>query len=436
MSALIAFIVSLCLTVVAIVGTRSASRTLLHPAVIFSSVWLFVFAVLPLRILPYFEIRDDTYVLILAANTAVVTGALFQLVRMRRNKTRPPSTGQDVHVQLMVLGRAIRLFMFAGCFLFALFIFIVGREFGFSALLTTPHIVRSGFSGIAIQLTIKYFYFTTPAAAMAFIHLTMSRRHRRRMLAVILLSLAMSIATTGRTAPITILVWLVFVRVFVPSRRRVLENTKKLTLALVTCAAVALVFVYGGNWIGKTFDNSGFQRKISVESTWNVSVIPYYYFTASVPALNNLLIEPAGLTFGTYTFLPLAKIVFPLVNREAPSEISPETFVPYSANTYTYAYPFLRDFGVAGLILGSVVMGLITEGSYLRMVRANRSIAAVLRNAFLAKCLVFTFGTNHFCSPFTWWCIGLTYVLGACVSHARNKRDVPARVLRPVMVGR
>jgi oligosaccharide repeat unit polymerase len=183
-----------------------------------------------------------------------------------------------------------------------------------------------------------------------------------------------------------------------------------------------LIFVVFGNWVGKTYENSAFTTTKNVSDAFAFLVVPYYYFTASIPAFQNLIAEPSEWTLGTYTFLPIVKVAGPILGLEPPSEVSDFTRTPYLANTYTYLLPYYHDFGLPGVLLCPAVLGFAVGFLFSRMKFSGMSLGLLFTNSLLATVIVFSVAVNRLISPPTWCFLAMAPLVGRCCARTRSRQ--------------
>ena len=354
---------------------------------------------------------------LLFANVSLLIGAAIPMAGMRR---RPKGRSPGSDPSAVALRRLTLLLFVAGMALFVAYLREIGARYTLAALIVNPWVVRSGISRAEVGWSLKYFYFTMPAAALAMFHLLHFRTHRMSMRLMILACVLCNAATTGRTAVIWLTCWLVFVYAYSSNGRRTFRQTLWIFCSATGCLCFFLV---AGTWMGKTTANSGLRSKSALTGISEAALIPYTYLTASIPALDNLISTATDLEQGRNTFVPLVKVAAALEGRPIPTEVAPFTSTPYLTNTYTYLQPYVLDFGILGALTCPFFCGLAVGGAY-RAMQWRIGLASVYLNALLATFLILSFGTNRLVSTPTWCHLGLGLLLPwLCQKRVRTTSD-------------
>lgn len=396
----------------------------INPATAFSGVWAVLCTSYFLHLINLYPILPTTWFIVGGAALAYLAGA--GLASFMSGGSRR-SVGIDaLSINHAALKRLVTVLYVLGLLSFSAYLVEIELRLGIQTLFLQPWVLRIALGNYEFTWFAKYYYFTVPASGLAVIHLKVSGRQRRLMVWIVVTCLVLSIATTGRASLIQQAIWLSFIILYASPSKRTLPRLSTLALQATMVAVLVGLFIAAGNWMGKTFRNSYLATTTDVEDSFSSAVIPYFYFTAGIPSFQNELAEPLELGYGANTFLPVAKLCAAALRREDPSEISEFTKVPYPSNTYTYLEPYFRDFGIPGALVLPFFLGLGSMYVYLRMVRLP-SVALILTSATICRCILFTFGTNNFVSPFVWWMI----LVGALAGQACRRHDevaaMPAR---------
>jgi oligosaccharide repeat unit polymerase len=405
-------------------GTLTAwfSRRLLsglfNPLSLFVGIWSTLFAAYSIELLPYYEVQKSTWVTLILSGCMFSLGCLLAVPFVRPNSKRAVLVE---FVDLVKLRRTTFVLYLIGLALFIVYATEIHSRYTLSHFLMEPWHLREDIGQRDVGWSLRYFYFTMPAAVLAFLYMRIADDSRFRMRCILWTSLMLGTATTGRIAVIWLLAWLACLYIYLPAPGKPLQ--KKLKVLLITALALVLTFgffVAAGNWVGKTYQNSGFAKVNRWGDQLSALFIPYFYLTSNVPAFQNLLMEQPTYAGGKYTMLPLMKILAPVTGVRAPSDLGDFTQTPYLGNTYTYLWPYYMDFGYAGILVGPLLLGFVISFFYLRMKRVRTTLGLLFANALLATVVIFSFGNNRMITPPTWWFLFLAPIIGRICRVSRR----------------
>jgi len=416
-----------------IFSSRRPYGSLFNPLSIFVAIWALLLATYSLRLLPYYDLLPSTWVLLISSTAMFVFGsaAAAVLFLRRHSLSSHPAPGQ---LNLTALRRLAVFLAVVGLSIFLAFLVELQAKYTLTQVLMEPWRLRRAIGQREVSWFLRYFYFTMPAAVLALVYQNAAKKRSTLMQLIIAVSLICGIATTGRTAVIWLLAWLACLYLYFPRPRVTFTRKTKMLLVLATSLVVAFAFfTAAGLWMGKTYKNSGLAKSTTLDGLLSVTVIPYYYFTASIPAFQNLTLEPDKRLLGQYTFMPILKAVAPVLGLERPTEVAPFTATPFPSNTYTYLLPYYMDFGVAGVLVCPFLLGFISSYLYLRMKYVRVTLGLLYINSLIATALIFSFGTNRLISSPTWWFILIGVIAGqycrrgsarACASDSTSSAAV------------
>ena len=109
-----------------------------------------------------------------------------------------------------------------------------------------------------------------------------------------------------------------------------------------------------------------------------------------------------------YPVFKLLKLVDPTL--EPPAIVAEFVSVPFEANTFTWLHQFYTDFGVAGVLLGPLVAGLLASGLYFHMLRTRR-FYSTYATALLCFCLTLSIMVNHLTQGPAWFFLAIGAVI-------------------------
>jgi hypothetical protein len=372
----------------------------LHPAQLWLIPWAIAAGLYLIRLLPYRRLGVETVVLVCGSSLAFVLGSLV---------------GQRIGARLPRLARrsesglgAVRWAAIGALGLTALllcgFLAQVALRYGLRPTLISTQTVRDAIGLGQFSVTIKYVYAALAATALC---ATVAAREPKpvasRWKVACLLAIASVYFSTGRAT--LVVAMLVGAVAYVLARARPLSRARFLTGCVAVAVLALLVFVVGGNLIGKTYENNpGLQAVPSVfadHPRLRVVALPYEYTSAPIAGLDVQVAASTvwGTSHGCAAFVEPCRILERLgvSGLEPVPRIRPFTKEPLPWNTYTALDIPLMD---GGLILAVPLIGLL--GCALGVLWAaarRRSPFAVSAYALLASALVAASGSFNFTAP-------------------------------------
>ncbi len=412
------FIVGLALATASVVYTKRLWGCWFNPMALFVAMWSSLFAVYSFDLLPYYELQTRTYTVLFASGLCFCAGCGAASLCFVQDRSRKMTGRLRMQVNLPRLRRLTFVLYFVGVVLLVGFLLMIQTRFSLLQLISEPWQLRAALPEGEFGWYLRFFYFTMPAAILAFLHLHLSSSYRWVMHLIVWSSLAFGVATTGRTAVIWLLMWLACVYVLLAER----EGKELRALSVVTLATVSafLFFNVFGNWVGRTYENSPFTTTKNVNEAFSFVVVPYYYFTSNLPAFQNLIMEPPEWGWGSHTFLPLLKVIGSAVDVTAPAEVSEFTSTPYLANTYTYLAPYYEDFGLFGVFAFPALLGFLIGYLFFEMRFKGMNLTLLFTNSLLATVIIFSVAVNRLISSPTWWFLALAPIAGRWCAPRSN----------------
>ena len=392
-----------------------------NPLAIFLVIWSVVAGVYSLNLLPYYELEVRTLMVMLGAALSLCGGCVLSSLFFLRWKTYSTPARIEDRISIVKLRRVVIALYFIGILLLVGYVFEIRDRLGLEQVLLEPWRLRAALPEGEFGWYLRFFYFTMPAAVLAFLHFRLSKEYRLLMIAIIISSIVFGVATTGRMAVIWLMAWLMCIYLFLAERDG--KELRALAGVAVTLIIGFVLFVAMGNWVGKTYKNSAFTTTKNVTDSLSFLVVPYYYFTTSVPAFQNLILGDPEWALGKYTFLPLMKLAGPIVDIDVPAEVSEFTSTPYMANTYTFLAPYYRDFGLTGVFVCPAVLGFVVGCAFFYMRLKGMTLHLLLTNSLLATVMVATYGSNILISAPTWWFLAVSPLLDRlCARNSHSNR--------------
>lgn len=260
------------------------------------------------------------------------------------------------------LWKATKAIFFTGLALYTVYAVHVALTFGPIAAVLGPQQLRSAISNDRVPLGFHYLYFfeMVPALAVLLVRRYVPTARQFRLLVGAGMFAAVTLlGTTARTNTFKALVWASVVYLYTLQPRRL---NRRLAV-VVGGGVVTLMFLFTaiGNNLGKSYENSAFGAgRVSVPGWFRPLALPYHYNAAELPTLDALIHDPErDWQYGVNTLNPAATVLALVVpGVEVPSHIGRFYSNPYPFNVATQLDVFIRDFGLLGASVGSLMLGL------------------------------------------------------------------------------
>jgi len=331
-------------------------------------------------------------------------------------------------VRIAALGALILTALLLCCFLAQ-----TASRYGLRAAIVSTQTVRDAIGLGQFAITIKYVYAALAATALCAIAAAnepKSTAFRWRLATV--LAIASIYFSTGRSTLVVAMV--VGVVAYVLARARPLSRARFLSGSAALGALALLIFVAGGNLIGKTYENNpGLQAvpsRFTDHRAMRVLALPYEYTSAPIAALDVQVAASTtwGTSHGCAAFAEFCKVLerLGLKGVQPVSRIRPFTRDPLPWNTYTALDIPLIDSGIA---LAIPLIGVLGCGlGMLWRLAGRRSPLAVCAYALLAPAAVTASGSFNFTAPHIVGAIFISFVaMATAVLVTRMKeRSTPA----------
>ncbi|QWV94801.1 oligosaccharide repeat unit polymerase [Geomonas oryzisoli] len=243
------------------------------------------------------------------------------------------------------------------------------------------------FGGISGRLAVL------PAIAIPLnIYLMGRRQQRDRMLALLTFIEFLYLVSPRRALILQTIVSSVFVHVFVKGL------TPRMVRSMVGGAA-AMVLLFALTQVGLNKASGGVG--VGLNSA-------YVYLTSNLPIFQELT-KNSQDTNGEYVLNIPLRVTNKLGFNKAPDLSIPFVKVPVEGNTAPFFYYPYRDWGVAGVVVLSWIIGFATATVYNRK---ERGAAWVLVSAFCTTAMVFSVRENIFITYQFWYCAAVAALLG------------------------
>jgi hypothetical protein len=389
----------------------------LHPAQLWSIPWAIATTLYLLRLLPYRQLGGTTVVLASAATAAFVAGTL---AGERLARKVPPYAGRTVPANIQTIHFAAVSAATLTTVWLAAFLIQAASRHGLAATIVSSADVRADVGAGELALTIKYVY--AALAATALCASAAGATQRRRWVVLATLCAGSTYFSTARSTVVA--ASLVAIIAYLLGRGRAITRAQFVAGAAALGAFAFLVFLIGGELIGKTFENNPDLQ--SVPSTFtrherlSVLALPYQYASAPIAALD-VQVDAAsmwGSTHGCAAFVEACRILEAGgVDLDIASRVRPFTREPLSWNTYTALDIPLLDGGraLAVPIIASIGLSL---GALWELAR-RRWFSALCMYALLGAATGTAAGSFNFTAPHILGAITIALTLQGIVALVR-----------------
>ena len=290
------------------------------------------------------------------------------------------------------------------------------RRLGFVPLFTvdTPH-AYSYFHVKGVH------YFTTLAVltpAVSMLYLSARRKHGLRPDVLALLGLLLPIILTllmvSRFQFMISVILAVFVALLSGRRYKLWQLLLLLALMIAAYVFITIERAHSVEYLNGIFEMKDPSTPIFVTQ-------PYMYIANNYDNFNVMTRELTTHAHGLrmlYPFVTLSGLKFfvPALAQGFPLFVTKEELT-----TVTMLYDAWYDFGLAGIVLFAVVLGLVS-GAVSRAHRKDQNPFSALLYAQLAFYYLVSFFTTWFSNPATWFYLGISFVLYLAYACSARKR--------------
>jgi oligosaccharide repeat unit polymerase len=321
------------------------------------------------------------------------------------------------------LYQAIRFCFLLGAIGLAVFLYSVHSTLGLAEYIEAPHEIRQAMAaGGEVNEGIKPFnWLNVSNVVLASLYLfALHGRRRLQVWFVLGFSVAAVLLMEDRTRFFYATLWAGFLLSF-----SMKMQAKKIFAGLGVVSLLLLAqFVAVAAWLGKVAENSPVLMESAHAGGASLALLPpYMYATSSFPALQAYLDTAPRATHGAMTFYPLFKLL-KLVDPtlESPAIVADFVSVPFEANTFTWLHQFYTDFGVAGVLIGPLLAGLLASALYFHMLR-TRTFYSTYATALLCFCLTLSILVNHLTQGPAWFFLAVGAAIAVCIRAPRTVLD-------------
>lgn len=416
-------------TALAVLAVGISSRCFAHPVSPFSVYYVAWFSSLALYgagWIAYTPVRFPTWLLIGLSLAAFGAGWSIPYLAWDGRSARD-AVELCRAISEEKLYQAIRFCFVLGAIGLAVFLYSVHSTLGLAEYIEAPHEIRQAMAaGGAVSEGIKPFnWLNVSNVVLASLYLfALGGRRRWTVWFVLVFSMAAVLLMEDRTRFFYATLWAGFLLC-----HSMKLQAKKIAAGLGIVAVLLLAqFLAVAAWLGKVAENSPVLLESAQAGSATLALLPpYMYATSSFPALQAYLDSAPRSTHGAMTFYPvfkLLKLVDPTL--EPPAIVADFVSIPFEANTFTWLHQFYTDFGIAGVLIGPLLVGLLASGLYFHMLR-TRDFYSTYATALLCFCLTLSILVNHLTQGPAWFFLAIGAVLA---SYIRAPRIAPVAAER------
>lgn len=376
------------------------------PPAIYHFFWCFALGSLALDWVAYHPVDTEAWTAIALGYLGFMGGGLSVLaygLARPRVLHREPRLDYIGRRKMEVL---LFLMFLLGIFGFLLQLYHLQSQIGLTTFLEAPGEARE------LHSNVKYLGFfnilNVANFVLSLMYLVLFKKPARWVILIMLWALATTFVTTDRTRFFYMVIWSFFIVAYLYRR---VNLTPRVILAVLSTVSVLLLFFL---LIAKLYKKQAFEDNmeyVRLSEEWAPLVDPYIYLTGGFPVLQAFIDDKRDLAYGKNTFEPVVKLIELVIPDFEREEIVGKFYrVPIELNACTYLEPFYKDFGLAGTILGSLLIGLLCGAAYLHM-RNQKNLFSVYFAALLSFCATISIFVNHFTQIATWYFVVTGYVV-------------------------
>jgi hypothetical protein len=351
--------------------SRRVFGDIFTPLCIYVSTWCTCLLLFRFRLIEYTALEPRTWLLIAGGMVSFCAGCLL----CRASSHKRHRSEVQVFTNLPWLRVAILSLLALNIVGFALFTARMSDIYGFQTYFTDPSIIRADArewtsSGAVGALTLLCY----PLVACSLIYILESGKLTLLTASGLAVPAAETYLLTDRLTLITFMGCAFFIWIY-HGKRRAFDRRVVCLLGTGLICGLAYFLAVGGLYEKLvTVASPSFQYStVARHSQLGLRVLdPYVYVTGSFPTFQAAMSDVDRFSWGTQTLYPLARVFYGLGILERKPEAIDFTsyFVPIPFNTYTWLFPFYRDFGICGVLFLPCLIGWLETRLFLRMKEA------------------------------------------------------------------
>lgn len=371
---------------------------------IYSFIWMMMIVLYEVRLIPFGDLRFETWSVIVIAFLAYFLGILT--LYLAKN-IQPQEDNLRKNISPMILSDEGKTIKYAIVILSIIGFFsaiqhwtVLIKEFGsvIGVLLNATTYYRMRVAG-EIKGVIPYIFIASYIAIfLSGIYTAYKKKLTLIAVLPILAVVFKEMANLGRAG---ILLGLIeFITVFILFRYMLSDDDKKEKIKksrIIFAMVIVISLMVGGAVLVKTVRNpiDSFQGTSSglksFEGNMFISPSIYLYTCSHLGVLNKYLEKDQETGYwGEHTFLPIYNLVSKFDVIEHPSFFQRGYFIPMWTNTGTYLREVDADFGKAGVLLVPFLLGLLTTYFWFRFFE-KKSLLSLVVLTYLYLVIVFSF---------------------------------------------
>jgi oligosaccharide repeat unit polymerase len=392
-----------------------------NPLSLYSLIWSFVIIIYEIRLIPFGDLRTETWFVIVIAYLSFLFGILTIYFGKSLKIFEPKIIQSEIiifHDNAHLIKFIIIFFSIIGIFSAIQHWTILIREFGsvLGVLLNATKYYRMRVAG-EIEGVIPYIFISS-YIAIFFSAIYTAYKKKLTILSVLPIFAVVfkETANLGRAGILFALVE--FLTVFILARYILKETTSKIKIKrwkIIVASLVVLSITIGGATLIKSIRNpieniKGTSPALkSFEGNLFLSPSIYLYMCSHLGILNKYLEHnDEENMIGAHTFLPIYNVISMTGAVEHPPFFQKGYFIPLWTNTGTYLRELDADFGKIGILVGPFLIGLFITFFWFRFFETKSLTYLILLTYFF---LIVSFSFFVMISRLSSWFISLTALL-------------------------
>ena len=388
------------------------------PPAVYNFFWCFALGCLELGWIDYEPLRAGGWQVIWLGYAGFMGGCLVLTAYGMGKKGWRNAQPAFQHLDRKKLERVLIVMFALGIFGFVVQLAHLQFSIGLGSFISDPMRAREDHTNI------KYLGFfnilNVSNFVLALMYLVLYQRPRKWVVLIMLWALATTFVTTDRTRFFYMVIWAFYVGAY-------LFRRLDLSPRLIFAAGATFLALFGFFLlIAKIYKKEAFSDNaeyVNVGEELAPLVDPYIYLTGSFPVLQAFLDDHHEHTHGRRSFEPYVKVIEVVYPEFERAEIVGKFYrVPIELNACTYLEPYYKDWGIAGILIGSLVSGLIAMTAYFVM-RQRKTLFSVYLSSLLTFCVTISIFVNHFVATATLYFVIVGYIVYR-LTHTKEPQPI------------